>query len=265
MNTNESLLSCAELTKIYSSGLIRIKSVVGAKDVTFDIRKGDILSLVGESGSGKSTIARMILRLIKPTSGEIFFKNKDIMEYDKIEYYRLVQAVFQDPYSAFNPFFKIDRVLEKAFLLREDASSSDKNDTIQSSLKSVGLNPEEVQGRYPHQLSGGQMQRILIARFLVIGSELLIADEPTSMIDASTRVGILNLITELRDQGKLTVLFITHDIGQAQYISDKIVVMKEGEVVEQGQADDVFLRPQHPYTIELLESVPRLYERWDLS
>ena len=265
MNTSEPLLSCKELTKIYSSGIIRTKSVVGSKDVTFEIKKGDILSLVGESGSGKSTIARMILRLIKPTSGEAFYKGQDIEEYEKREYYKLVQAIFQDPYSAFNPFFKIDRVLEKAFLLRDSEALSEKKDIIQSTLQSVGLNPDEVLGRYPHQLSGGQMQRILIARFLVIGSELLIADEPTSMIDASTRVGILNLLTELRDQGKLTVLFITHDIGQAQYISDKIVVMKQGEVVEQGLADEVFLRPQHPYTIELLESVPRLYERWDLS
>jgi peptide/nickel transport system ATP-binding protein len=266
MNTNEPLLSCVELTKIYSSGLIRTKSVVGAKDVSFEIRKGDILSLVGESGSGKSTIARMILRLIKPTSGEIFYKNQDIEKYDKSKYYKHVQAIFQDPYSAFNPFFKIDRVLEKAFFLREDgASSQEKKDMIECSLKSVGLNPDEVLGRYPHQLSGGQMQRILIARFLVIESELLIADEPTSMIDASTRVGILNLLTQLRDKGKLTVLFITHDIGQAQYISDEIIVMKKGEVVEQGIAEDIFLNPKHPYTIELLESVPRLYERWDLS
>lgn len=266
MNTDEPLLNCVELTKIYTSGLIRTKSVVGAEDVSFEIKKGDILSLVGESGSGKSTIARMILRLIKPTSGEVLYKNQNIEEYNKKKYYKLVQAIFQDPYSAFNPFFKIDRVLEKAFYLHEnDASSSDKKDVIDCSLRSVGLNPDEVLGRYPHQLSGGQMQRILIARFLVIGSELLIADEPTSMIDASTRVGILNLLTQLRDEGKLTVLFITHDIGQAQYISDKIVVMKKGEIVEQGFVEEVFLKPKHPYTIELLESVPRLYNRWDLS
>ena len=264
-NADRLHLECNDLTKIYSSGLIRTKSVVGAKDVCFHIKQGEIVSLVGESGSGKTTIAKMILRLIEPTSGNVFYNEENILSYEKREYYKKVQAIFQDPYSAYNPFFKIDRVLDKAFLLRDDTPSEKRKGVIEEAVKSVGLNPDEVLGRYPHQLSGGQMQRILIARFLIVGSELLIADEPTSMIDASTRVGILNLLMKLRDEGRLTVLFITHDIGQAQYISDRIVVMKEGEVVEKGPADDVFLQPKHPYTIELLSSVPQLYEKWDLK
>ncbi len=259
------ILRCIKLTKIYTSGLIRTKEVVGAKDVSFSLRKGEIVALVGESGSGKSTVARMILRLLKPTSGEVLYNEKDFKSYDKLEYYRRVQAVFQDPYAAYNPFFRIDRVLNMAFKLWETAPiKENQNEIITSTLKDVGLNANEIAGRFPHQMSGGQLQRLLIARFLIIGSELLIADEPTSMIDASTRAGILNLLTKLRNEGKLSVLFITHDIGQAQYVSDRIVVMKEGEIVEQGLTDDVLLSPEHPYTKELLASVPQLYEKWDL-
>jgi peptide/nickel transport system ATP-binding protein len=266
MNANEVLLQCKDLTKIYASGLIRTKSVVGAKNVTFDIKRGEIVSLVGESGSGKTTVAKMILRLIEPTSGDVFFNGMNTLSYDKQDYYRRVQAIFQDPYSAFNPFYKIDRVLDKAFGLRNDhASSNERKEITESTLKSIGLNPDEVLGRYPHQLSGGQMQRILVARSLVIGSELLIADEPTSMIDASTRAGILNLLLDLKREKGLSVLFITHDIGQAQYLSDRIVVMKKGEIVEQGPVDEVFVNPKHPYTKELLASVPRLYEKWEYA
>jgi peptide/nickel transport system ATP-binding protein len=239
---------------------------VGAKNVTFDIKREEIVSLVGESGSGKSTVAKMILRLIEPTSGDILLNGENILSYDKREYYKQVQAIFQDPYSAFNPFYKIDRVFDKAFGLRNDhPSSSERKKITESTLKSIGLNPDEVLGRYQHQLSGGQMQRILIARSLIIGSELLIADEPTSMIDASTRAGILNLLLDLKKKEKLSVLFITHDIGQAQYLSERIIVMKKGEIVEQGPVDEVFLNPKHPYTKELLASVPRLYEKWEYA
>jgi peptide/nickel transport system ATP-binding protein len=264
MDTSKVLLQCKDLTKIYTSGLVRTKSVVGAKNVDFDIKRGDIVSLVGESGSGKSTVAKMILRLIEPTSGDILFDGANILSYHKRDYYRRVQAIFQDPYSAFNPFYKIDRVLDKAFGLLNDHYSPDKRkDMTWSTLKSIGLNPDEVLGRHPHQLSGGQMQRILIARALVIGAELLIADEPTSMIDASTRAGILNLLLNLKMEKGLSVLFITHDIGQAQYISDRIVVMEKGVVVEQGLVAEVFVKPKHPYTKSLLASVPRLNEKWE--
>jgi peptide/nickel transport system ATP-binding protein len=266
MNANKVLLQCKDLTKIYTSGLVRTKSVVGAKNASFDIKRGEIVSLVGESGSGKSTVAKMILRLIKPTSGDILFDGKNMLSYDKRDYYRRVQAIFQDPYSAFNPFYKVDRVLDKAFgLLNHHYSPDERKEISESTLKSIGLNPNEVLGRHPHQLSGGQMQRILIARALVIGAELLIADEPTSMIDASTRAGILNLLLSLKRDKGLSVLFITHDIGQAQYISDRIIVMEKGIVVEQGLVDQVFVHPKHPYTKSLLASVPRLYEKWEYS
>ncbi|MGY5875223.1 MAG: ATP-binding cassette domain-containing protein [Candidatus Thorarchaeota archaeon] len=261
---NEIVLSCEDLTKEYTSGLIRTKITQAAKNATFDIKRGEIVSLAGESGSGKSTIARMILRLIKPTSGTITLNGKSIDSYKIREYYKQVQAVFQDPYSAFNPFYKVDHVIGRSWGLREDnLNDEERKEVIETTFSSIGLNPSEVLGRYPHELSGGQMQRLLIGRSLLIGAQLLIADEPTSMIDASTRAGVLNLLLRLKDEEGLSVLFITHDIGQAQYVSERVLIMKEGEIVEQGSVHDVFTKPEHPYTKELLGAVPSLYEKWD--
>ncbi len=264
MANNEIVLKCKDLTKTYTSGLVRTKTVLAAKNATFDINRGEIVSLVGESGSGKSTIAKMILRLIEPSSGSITLNGREIDSYNIREYYKQVQAVFQDPYSAFNPFYKVDHVINRAFGLREDnLDSNERRKIIKSTFKSIGINSLEVLGRYPHELSGGQMQRLLIGRSLLIGSQLLIADEPTSMIDASTRAGVLNLILRLKEEKDLSVLFITHDIGQAQYASERVLIMKEGEIVEQGSVNDVFTNPEHPYTQELLAAVPSLYEKWD--
>lgn len=264
MVDTEVVLKCENLTKAYTSGLVRTKTVLGAKDATFDIKRGEIVSLAGESGSGKSTIAKMVLRLIEPTSGSITLNGKDIHTYNIREYYKQVQAVFQDPYAAFNPFYKVDHVIDRAFGLREDCPErAERREIIESTFKSIGLNPGEVLGRYPHELSGGQMQRLLIGRSLLIGSKLLIADEPTSMIDASTRASVLNLLLSLKEEKGLSVLFITHDIGQAQYVSERVIIMKEGEIVEQGSVHDVFTSPQHQYTQELLAAVPSLYEKWE--
>jgi peptide/nickel transport system ATP-binding protein len=232
--------------------------------VTFDVEKGEIVTLAGESGSGKTTVARMILRLIKPTSGNVIFDGENAFSYDRREYYRRIQAIVQDPYSAYNPFYKVDRVLEEVFNLYKNGLSRDKRkEIIHSTLKRIGINPEEILGRYPHQLSGGQLQRFLIARPLLINSELVVADEATSMLDASTRAGILNLLLYLKEKEKISVLFITHDIAQAQYISDRVLIMQNGEVVEQGPADEVFLHPSQPYTKELFDSVPQLHRKWE--
>jgi peptide/nickel transport system ATP-binding protein len=237
--------------------------VVAVKNVTFDVKKGEIVSLVGESGSGKTTVARMILRLIQPTSGRIVFNGKDAFSYDEREYYRRIQAIVQDPYSAYNPFYKVDRVLERVFDLYKNSPSRDeRKKIIRSTLARIGINPEEILGRYPHQLSGGQLQRLLVARPLLVHSELVLADEATSMIDASTRAGVLNLLLALKRNEKISVVFITHDIAQAQYISDRVLVMRKGEIVEQGPADKVFAKPKHSYTKELLDSVPQLRKTW---
>ena len=262
----EKILQCENLSKTFTSGLIRTKCCEAVKNVTFDIEKGEIVSLVGESGSGKTTVAKLILRLIEPTSGRVLFYGEDVSSYDRREYYRRVQAIVQDPYSAYNPFYKVDRVLEEIFGLYKNGSSPEKRkEIISSTLKRIGINPEEILGRYPHQLSGGQLQRFLIARPLIINSEVVVADEATSMLDASTRAGILNLLLSLKDNEKISILFITHDIAQAQYISDRVLVMQKGEVVEQGPASEVFLDPTHPYTKELFSSVPQLHEKWDFG
>ena len=191
---NEEILRVEDLTKHYISGYFFTRKVIGADNVSFEMRRGEVLSLVGESGSGKTTVARMILRLIKPTMGKIYLCGKDVHLYDKKEFYTRVQAIFQDPFTSFNPRYTNDRVLMDAlkFLGENPSGESDSHkegfrESINLALEKVGLTPDEVLGRYPSELSGGQMQRILIARCLLIGPELLVADEVTSMIDASTR------------------------------------------------------------------------------
>jgi len=262
-SSSEYILELKDVTKIYSSGIIKVKKTTGAKNITFNLKRGEILSIVGESGSGKSTIANMILRLIEKTEGEILLNGQLIDSYSKRNYYQRIQAIFQDPYGSYNQFYRIDRTLMTVFSLRpEKLTLQEKKKVINDVLKKIGLVPTEVLGRYPHQLSGGQLQRFLIARILIIKPDLLVADEMTSMIDASSRAGILNLLEKLcKDEG-LSVLFITHDIGQAQYISDKVIVMEKGEIVEMGSVENVLANPQHRYTKELLGAVPTMYERW---
>ncbi|MBY9005716.1 MAG: ABC transporter ATP-binding protein [Candidatus Lokiarchaeota archaeon] len=259
----EEIIGVENLTKRYISGIIRQKEVYGARDVSFNIKRGEILSLVGESGSGKSTIANMILRLLKPTKGEINLLGKSIREYKIKNYYENVQGIFQDPYSSYNFFYKVDHVLNQAISHSLSwVDIAEKERIIANTLGIVGLRPDETLGRFPHQLSGGQLQRILLARCLLFKPRLLIADEPTSMIDACARAEVLNLLRKLRDKSGISVLFITHDIGQAQYISDRVIVMKQGEIVEGGPTNEVFLNPKEDYTKALLSSVPSIYRRW---
>jgi len=272
MSKEETVLKVENLTKYYTSGYFFVKKVLGAKDVSFELKKGEILSIVGESGSGKSTVANLILRLIKPTSGKIYLYGKDIYSYDKIEYWRKVQAVFQDPYSTFNYFYPVDRALIECFDLLEKASfgkekypKEERQKIIRTTLEKTGMNPDEILGRYPHQVSGGQMQRLLITRALIIRPDVLVADEPTSMIDASTRVAILNELLRLKREARMAVLFITHDVAQAYYISDMVIVMKNGRIVEMGQPEKVFFNPEHPYTQRLIASVPKLHEKWEFA
>lgn len=264
--SEEKLLEVENLTKHYLQGYVSTSVVVGAEDVTFDLSGSKVYGLVGESGSGKTTVGDMILRLIEPTSGEIRLHGKDAFSYDKKDYWGKVQTVFQDPFSSFNFFYTVDKPLKEAFdLLDEDYSDEEKEEVIEETLDTIGMNPEETMGRYPHQLSGGQMQRLLIARSFIIHPDLLIADELTSMIDASTRVSVLNELQRLQEMEDLSVLFITHDLAQAYFISDYIAIMKEGRIVEQGPAENVVFDPTEEYTKNLVESVPPLYEKWDVE
>ncbi len=267
MNSGASgtLLEVRELTKVYTSGYLKTTHVVGCQDVSFLLDRGEIVTLLGESGSGKTTVANVVLRLFKPTSGEVILDGKDNFSYPPREYYARVQQIFQDPYGSFNYFYRVDRVLHKAIAFRKQRfSTGDRKQRILEALDIVGLNASEVLGRYPHQLSGGQLQRILMARVLLLEPQLVIADEPTSMIDASSRAGILNHLLGLRERG-IAMLFITHDVGQAAYVADRAVVMDTGRVIEQGPADKVLFAPEHTYTQKLLADVPKLHEKWDLS
>lgn len=242
------------------------KAVHAVRDVSFALDETEIVTIVGESGSGKSTLARMVLRLLGPTAGTLWFDGRDVTNAKGRQlrsYWQEVQAVFQDPFSAFNQFFTVRKLLLRSLELLPKSEQAGAEDAMVEALSHVGLDAGEVLDKWPHQLSGGQRQRVMIARALMLRPRLLVADEPTSMLDASLRVNILNVLTDLRRDHDMTVLFITHDIGQACYVSDRVLVMSEGEVVESGPADDVIFTPRHEYTQRLLSDVPRLRETHD--
>ncbi|MCG8348826.1 MAG: ABC transporter ATP-binding protein [Chloroflexales bacterium] len=260
------MLKLDNLSKVYRVGAFGGKELRAVSNVSFAIEKGEIISLIGESGSGKSTIGRMILRLIPISLGTIQFNGVDISTLKGAqlkEYYRRVQGVFQDPFSSYNPIFKADRV----FRIIRDAFFPGMNDAdwkrkINSSLEAVGLNPNQVLNKFPHQLSGGQLQRFLIARALLLDVEFLVADEVISMLDASTRIDVLNLLADLKSRG-LSILFITHDLSLGYYISQKSVILHRGRVVEMGSTRKIYNNPQHQYTRMLMASVPRLDQKWE--
>ncbi len=250
------LLRVQSLTRTFGKGDNIVRAV---DDVSFELNRGEVTTVVGESGSGKSTLARLVLRLLQPTSGTIRLDGRDVTRIKGKElkgYWHQVQAVFQDPFSAFNQFFTIRWMLSRS---RRLVGTGDLESRMTAALEQVGLRPKEMLDKYPHQLSGGQRQRVMIARALMMKPNLLIADEATSMLDASLRANILNVLTDLRDDAGLTILFITHDIGQACYISDRVLVMKNGKLVESGPVDDVIFDPKNEYTQRLLADVPRLH------
>jgi peptide/nickel transport system ATP-binding protein len=210
----------------------------------------------------------MVLRLASVTKGRIVFDGIDVSRHTGARlkaYRRKVQGVFQDPFSSYNPIFKADRVLH---MIRDsfyrNYSASKWSAKVDESLDAVRLDPAQVLGKYPHQLSGGQLQRLLIARALLLDIELLVADEIISMLDASTRIDVLNLLAELKDRG-LGILFITHDLSLGHYLSDRTVILRRGEVVEIGPTTTVFADPTHDYTRVLLASVPQLHRKWDMA
>lgn len=252
----EAIFTANKISRTFGSGRNQVTAV---DDVSFALVEKEITTIVGESGSGKSTIARMVLGLLPVSSGTMTFDGQDVTKLSttaRIAYWRDVQAVFQDPFSAFNQFFTVRRLLNRSLRMLDRVSAKER---LEEALGHVGMDLS-VLDRFPHQLSGGQRQRIMIARALMLRPRLLIADEATSMLDASLRVNILNVLTDLRDELGMTVLFITHDIGQACYLADKVLVMEKGIMVEQGPTDDVIFNPQHEYTQRLLADVPRLHE-----
>jgi peptide/nickel transport system ATP-binding protein len=257
------LLETQELCRYFGHG----EDIVRAVDkVSFTVQAGEILAIVGESGSGKSTLSRLLLRLMDATGGRILLHGKDVThlrgDRDLKAYWRKVQAVFQDPFSAFNQFYSNAKVLGRSLdVLDRPPSRAERLERTRTALREVGLDPVDTLYRYPHQLSGGQVQRVMIARALMVNPELLIADEPTSMLDASLRVTVLNLLKDLRAQHNMTILFITHDLGQAYYVADRVLVMYQGQLVEQGPVEAVLENPQHEYTKRLMADVPLLHGR----
>lgn len=249
------ILNVEHVTKVFGRGDEAVRAV---DDVSFALRQGEITTIVGESGSGKSTLARLILRLLPVTTGTVTLAGRDVTSLQGNElrrYWRDVQAVFQDPFGSFNQFFTVGRLLRRSRRLLGDECEG----RLTEALEAVGMSPGEVVGKYPHQLSGGQRQRVMIARALMLRPRLLIADEATSMLDASLRANILNVLTDLRDHLDLTILFITHDIGQACYVSDRVLVLSDGALVEDGPVEQVIFEPTHDYTRRLLADVPRLH------
>jgi peptide/nickel transport system ATP-binding protein len=254
------VLTLEHVSKTYRVGAFGSKTLRAVDDVSFTVDGGEVLALIGESGSGKSTIGRMILGLTGITEGRITFDGREVAR--SKEYYHRAQAVFQDPFSSFNPVFKADHVfatVREGFFPHVD--SDEWHAKLERALDAVSLRPHDIFGKFPHQLSGGQLQRVLVARALLLDIELLIADEIISMLDASTRIDVLNLLGDLKQHG-LAIVFITHDLSLGNYISDQAIILRRGRIVESGPTPKVFGDPQDDYTKALLSAVPQLHRRW---
>ena len=267
INSRPLCLSGKGVTKIFGTGN---KQTVAVDHVDFEFHEGELVSIVGESGSGKTTLSKMLLGLLSVTSGEIDYQGKprDISSRrKKKEYWRGIQAIFQDPFSSFNVFNKIDTVLLDCINMcgGRNLPKEKKIEMMTEACCFVNLKFAELTNKYPFELSGGQMQRLMIARVFLLKPKILLADEPTSMIDACSRATILDMLLHLRDEIGMTIIFITHDIGLSYYISDSVYIMEHGKFVEHGTADEVILSPKAAYTRRLISDVPKIYEPWDLS
>jgi peptide/nickel transport system ATP-binding protein len=260
---SEPLLRTVSLSRHFRLGGVWSKQYLHAvDDVNLTVNEREIVAIVGESGSGKSTIARLLARVYTPTAGEIFFEGRSLAHMrsrkHQLAYRGDVPMVFQDPYSSINPAYRISHGIMRGMKLhRRDLDSAGRTTEAERVLDVVGLVPAaEVLRKYPYELSGGQRQRVGFAQALAYRPKLILADEPVSMLDVSIRIGILNLMSDLREREGVSFLYITHDIASARYIADRVIVMYAGHLVEQGPTEDVLERPKHPYTQLLLSAVP---------
>jgi oligopeptide transport system ATP-binding protein len=258
----EPLLAAKNLKKYFpiTRGLFsRVSEYVHAVDgISFKIKKGKTLGLVGESGCGKSTVAKTVLKLLEPTSGEIWYDGVEITKYSRQQMKGLrreLQIIFQDPFSSLNPRMTVGGIVGASLEIHKLASGKYKEELIAGLLKKVGLHPDHMR-RYPHEFSGGQRQRIGIARALATGPKLVIGDEPVSALDVSVRAQIINLLQDLQNELELTYIIISHDLSVINHISDEIAIMYLGEIVEMGPVADIYSEPLHPYTETLLSAVP---------
>lgn len=265
------LLELQDVTKVFGGGFLDTRGVTVAVDrVTLTIEEDipRIITIAGESGSGKTTLARLLLGSIEPTSGTMLYRGKDLSglsRRERREFRREVQPIFQDPFESYNPFYKVDHVLHSPIANFKLVSSRDERDRlVEEALLMVGLQPDETLGRFPHQLSGGQRQRIMVARALMLKPRVILADEPVSMVDASLRATILESIQDMKRELGISVLYITHDLTTAFQISDEILIMYRGNVVEYGDVTKVIPNPQHAYTRMLIDSIPQANpgKRW---
>ena len=265
----QKLLEVDHLTKIYTLGNVVSRVRITAVDnISFHIKPAEIFALAGESGCGKTTTARIILGFEAPTSGRIIHKGKtdNNSRNDKVWLTEKIQAIFQDPFGTFNPLRIVDRYFFETIQNFSLAKTKDEAIyLIDQKLMAVGLSYDELAGRYPSEFSGGQLQRISIARALLTNPILMIADEPVSMVDASLRMSIVNLFKKLKDDFGVSVLYITHDLATAYYVSDRIAIMFRGNIVEEGPVEQVLMNPKHPYTCLLRESIPDVdpTKRWN--
>ncbi len=237
--------------------------VKAVENVSFEIPEGEILGLVGESGSGKSTLGRAIIRLIEPTQGNIFYKNKNITKLSDSEMRKLrkdFQIIFQDPYASLDPRKKVFDIISQGLKVHEKIDKNSMNQRVEEIIQDVGLQKEHL-NRYPHEFSGGQRQRIGIARALVLNPKFIIADEPVSALDVTIQAQILNLILELKKKYSLTILFISHDLSVINQIADRVMVMYLGHIVEVANTSNLFSNPQHPYTRSLIETAPQIFRK----
>ena len=239
----------------------RRPAIRAVDDVSFTLRPGTVTALVGESGSGKSTVARLLSRLYTPTGGTILFRGEDVSTVRGrralLAYRSEVQMIFQDPFASLNPVKKVQHHIERPLRIHGLATRGQVDGRVHELLQTVGLvPPEEIAQKYPHQLSGGQRQRVAIARALAVEPAVVLADEPISMLDVSIRIGLLNLMADLKRELGIAFLYITHDIASARYVADEVLVMYAGRIVEQGPTDEVLHRPLHAYTRLLLSAVP---------
>jgi oligopeptide transport system ATP-binding protein len=256
------LLSVEGLKKYYPvrGGVFgaKIGDVRAVDGVSLNVMPGETLGLVGESGCGKSTLGRAILRLEEPTAGRVLFEGKDIASAGKDELFTLrreLQIIFQDPYSSLNPRMTVGEIVREPLLVHGMGSKSEQREKVRALMQTVGLTGEMLD-RYPHEFSGGQRQRIGIARALALNPKLVIADEPVSALDVSVRSQVLNLMSKLQREFKLTYIFISHDLSVVEHVSDSIAIMYLGRIVETGPAEIVFSRPAHPYTRALMAAIP---------
>jgi peptide/nickel transport system ATP-binding protein len=253
------LLELDHVSKLYGRrGLFASRRVKAVDDVSFAIDAGRpvIFAIIGESGSGKSTIARMVLNIIQPTSGAVSFRGRNLAAIasasDRRDFMHEVQPIFQNPFEAFNPLKRLDYyLLSTARRLGGLAGREAAERSADEALHAVGLTLAEVRGRFPHELSGGQLQRAAIARALLAKPALIVADEPVSMVDASLRMAIVNVFKDLRDRLRISIIYITHDLATAYYTADEVIIMRKGEIVERGAARAVLADPQHPYSRKL--------------